>query len=261
MKNQLFILMFLISIAGFAQTATNFTCNDCSGNTHDLYTELNAGKVIVLCWVMPCSACVGGSLTTYNVVQSYASSHPNTVYMYLCDDYANTPCSSVNSWANANGLTNAVRFSNASINMNDYGSTGMPKVVVVGGENHTVFYNADNVISAGDLQNAINAALSVTGISEAVSNVSSMVVFPDPAPASASLNISLLKTSESVVELFNSEGKLVECIFKGILNGGETRVNLSLEKIPAGMYFIRFTDGKSERVINFIRGKQEGLSH
>src|SRR5712671_2429145 len=188
MKKQLFTFIFaFITAAGFAQTAVNFNCSDCAAASHDLFTELDAGKVIVLVWVMPCSACVSASLTTYNVVQSYQSSNPNTVYMYLCDDYGNTACSSVNSWANTNGLTNAVRFSNASINMADYGSTGMPKIVVIGGTNHTVFYSANNTVNSNNLQGAINSALNATGVNEPGGSISSFSVFPNPAAAATEI--------------------------------------------------------------------------
>ena len=175
MKNYLLTLILAgVTSVSVAQTAVNFTCNDCAATSHDLYTELNAGKVIVLCWVMPCGACTGPALTTYNVVQSYQANNPNTVFMYLCDDYGNTTCASLNSWANNIGVTNTIRFSNSAIDMMDYGSTGMPKIVVVGGSNHTVYYNSNNTVDATNLQNAINSALLATGINEPGSSISTL---------------------------------------------------------------------------------------
>src|ERR1041385_2523437 len=155
MKKQLLTIALLAaSLVGIAQTAVNFTCNDCNVTSHDLFAELDAGKVIVLCWVMPCGNCIAPSVTTHSVVSSYQSSNPNTVYMYLCDDYANSSCATLNSFKSSNGLMNAITFSDASINMADYGSTGMPKIVVVGGPNHTVFYNANNTVNSANLQSA-----------------------------------------------------------------------------------------------------------
>ena len=74
-KNQLlFILLFLIGIVSSAQTtATNFTANDCSGTPHTLFTELDAGKVVVIAFVMPCATCIAPTLSAYNHALSYAS--------------------------------------------------------------------------------------------------------------------------------------------------------------------------------------------
>ena len=72
MKKILFIIAALfISIFGSAQVAPNFTATDCNGTSIDLYSQLDAGKVIVICWVMPCSSCIPASKTSYNVVQSF----------------------------------------------------------------------------------------------------------------------------------------------------------------------------------------------
>lgn len=69
-------LMFVATISKAQTTASDFTATDCSSMSHNLYTELNAGKVVVISWVMPCSACVGGATAASNAVQSFATSHP-----------------------------------------------------------------------------------------------------------------------------------------------------------------------------------------
>src|ERR1035437_10690426 len=96
-------LMFLVTISK-AQTATDFTATDCNSNSHNLFTELNAGKVIVLDWVMPCINCVAPSLSTSNVVQSYQSTYPGRVFLYLLKDIGTTTCSTLNNWAANNGI-------------------------------------------------------------------------------------------------------------------------------------------------------------
>jgi len=251
MKKQLLtIILSAASLIGVAQTAVNFNCNDCSAVNHDLFTELDAGKVIVICWIMPCGACTGPALTTYNVVQNYQSSNPNTVYMYLCDDYANTSCTSLNSWKNTNGLTNSTTFSNASISMMDYGSNGMPKIVVIGGSSHTVFYNVNNTVNSTNLQNAINAALLATGVNEPNSTVTSLNVFPNPSASAAEIQFNLVKSSDVAIELFNLEGQMLQNVFSGKLSAGENKVKLNLSTYPAGMYLIKFSEGDKSRFIN-----------
>src|SRR3990170_3524731 len=97
---KLILSLSIICCAFFtnAQTATNFNCNDCNAVNHDLFTELNSGKVIVLCWVMPCGACSAPAQSAHNIVQSYSVSNPGQVLFYLCDDFGTTSCPTMNSW-------------------------------------------------------------------------------------------------------------------------------------------------------------------
>lgn len=256
MKKQLLtLILFAITSLGMAQTATDFTANDCNGNSHNLFTELNSGKVIVLCWVMPCASCTGPTLTTYNVVQSFQASNPNKVFMYTCDDFANTNCTSLNSWANGIGVMQqswSLRFSNAAINMTHYGSPGMPKIVVLG-PNHAVFYNSNNTVNATNLQNAINNALATTGLNESNLPASSLSVLPNPAQNEAKIKLNLLNKADVILECYNLEGKKVQEIFSGNLTKGEHTIPVNLEQFTDGMYLIKFSDGTQTQFINLIK--------
>ena len=55
MKQSLLVLLSLfISVLALPQTnATDFSVDDCNGEFHNLFTELDAGKVVVIAWVMP----------------------------------------------------------------------------------------------------------------------------------------------------------------------------------------------------------------
>src|SRR5438067_299698 len=58
-KILLFVSFLLINGITFGQTtATDFTATDCNSASQSLFTELNAGKIVVLIWVMPCSVCI-----------------------------------------------------------------------------------------------------------------------------------------------------------------------------------------------------------
>lgn len=254
MKNLLFIaLTFLLLQAGYTQTATNFTCNDCSGVNHDLFTELDAGKVVVICWVMPCGSCVVPSLTTHNVVKSFATSHPGKVVMYLCDDFANTNCTSLTSWATNNGITSATLFSNSAIDMFDYGSPGMPKVVVVGDVNHAVFFNANDVVNGNALQAAINTAIDATliGMDQTAAPLSSAVLYPNPARDMTSLKFTLDKTSPLMVDIYDLAGVRVKELLYADLAEGQTTIEISTQSLQNGLYFIRLSDGAVSTLVKF----------
>lgn len=241
----------LLASASFAQTAVNFNCSDCAGNNHDLFTELDAGKVIVISWVMPCASCIGPTLTASNIVQSYASSNPGQVFLYVVDDYANTNCTATNGWCNSNGIT-ATTFSNASINMLDYNTTpGMPKIVVLGGgTSHSVFFNEVNTAAgnAGAMQAAIDSAL-LTSVAGPTSSVSNLTLSPNPASGSTQLNFSMNKTSDVTVSIINQLGQTVSTPFTGEMSQGENIVPISVAELPSGIYFIQLSEATETRMI------------
>jgi len=251
-KILLFTALVIFHISSFAQTATNFTATDCDGTTFTLFDELNSGKVIVLCWVMPCGACTGPALTTMNVVNSYITSNPHTVYMYIADDYANTSCALLQNWENNNGLNGITTFSDASIDMADYSTIGMPKIVVMAGTDHTVFYNANDVVNAGDLQSAINAALQVIGIDEHSLFASSLQVYPNPSNDKSELKFSLAENADVQISLYNMAGICVSEIYQGNLGQGDHSIEFRTSGIAAGTYLIKVSDGFKSNYVNLL---------
>lgn len=244
----------LISTFGFAQTATNFNCNDCSSTNHDLFTELNSGKIVVIAWVMPCTSCISGALAGQSACQGFSVSHPNTVYFYCADDVANTSCSTLSSWCSTNGMSTATKFSNSAVNMSNYGTAGMPKVVVLGGTSHTVYYNQnDGAITQSGIQTAINTALAVNTLGVNENSVfASANVYPNPANNACSLSFNLSKDSKVNIEVQNQLGQKVSIVFNGDLQKGENTLNINTSKLSSGNYFINFSDGETSKKAKLI---------
>jgi hypothetical protein len=256
MKKQLLSLLLVASSTIImAQTnATNFTCNDCSGVSHELFKVLDSGKIVVLVWVMPCGACTGGAITAYNIVKSYQANNPNKVYFYLVDDYANTNCQSLGSWGASNGLdvsSYSYRFSNAAIKMTNYGSAGMPKCIVLAGTDHKVMYNVNNSVSSTDLQKAINTALVLTGTTEDNFTGSALKISPNPVNQSAILTCALDQASNVKIELLNADGKLIQNVFTGKLNSGENKMNLNVANYHSGIYYVTLSSGDKIKSAKF----------
>ena len=244
-KTLLTALVGLIVQFGFSQTtATDFTVNDCATASHTLFTELDAGKVIVMTWVMPCGACISVAGTVSSTVQGYSSSNPGRVKFYLVDDYANTTCSTLNSWASTNSIATDASFSNAAINMNDYGQTGMQMTVVLGGANHTVFFNQTGAVTAGALQTAINNALAATGISENSNAIMSMNLFPNPSVNDAKISYTLKSSANVSIEVLNILGEKINSISLGTQAAGKQEYQINVESLTEGIYFIKLNAGE-----------------
>lgn len=249
MKQLLFIP--LISLFGsfgiFAQTtAMDFTASDCSGTSHHLFAELDAGTVVVICWPMPCAQCISPTSTAAAAVQSFASSNPGKVKFYLVDDKGDTPCSSLTSWATTNSIATDAVFDNKGeiIKMSDYGTDGMPKCVVLGGTSHTVFYNKNNVFVLNEIKTAINNAISSAGVIENDKAVKEFFVSPNPVKAIATVSYTLNKSTQPVIEIVNMLGEKINSFYLENQGVGKHMFNVDMQSLSEGTYFVNlYADG------------------
>jgi len=252
MKNIILTCSLALSIiASYAQTAPDFTAPDCDGTSHNLYGELASGKVIVLDWVMPCTSCIGPSLTAYNIVQSYSTSNPGQVLFYLIDDAANTSCLTLGGWAiNNNIAPYFTSFSTASIVENDYGGIGMPHIAVVGAGGH-MYFNALNgdAGNATGIQNAINSALSANGINEQAANDLKLMLSPNPVTSQARLDYFLKEASAVTIEVLNEAGQCVASYTPDHQTPGKHDYSFETKSLANGNYFVRFSSGNVSRAV------------
>lgn len=235
-----------------SQTATDFTALDCAGNTFNLFDELDEGKIIVITWTMPCGACVSGSLTAYNVAQSFETEFPGKVKMLLVDDFANTPCSAINAWGNSNGITRAIKFSDAAIAMSDYGIAGMPKTIAIAPDRNVIF-NENNSVDGDSLHAAIDAVLqATTAIDPLPSTISKAVVSPNPASGAATVKFELTQMSKVRVSLYNLNGIEVQEIYHQDCAMGEHIVPFRLSTLSNGFYHVRLEAGSHSTTIPLL---------
>ncbi len=255
MKKLLLSLIICGSFFAEAQTAVNFNCNDCASNNHDLFTELNAGKVVVICWVMPCNVCISGATAAQNAVLSYSNSNPGQISYYMADDYANSSCATIQSWATTNSITIATLFSNAAVNMNGYGAAGMPKVIVVGGNSHTVFYNQNGgAITLAGIQGGISAALAATAVKENSADNYKAIISPNPASNEISLSYELKQSENVSIQIYNLIGEKVRSI-ENVSTTGKNEMKINVEGLSNGAYFLRINNGKKTDNVRFVISK------
>lgn len=245
-----FLGVVMISISLYAQNATNFSVKDCSGQQYTLFDELNAGKVVILTWTMPCGSCVLPLKTTYNVVQSFQSSHPGIVHMLMADDYANTSCASIDQWALSNGMPNTRRFSNPAIRMLDYVSNGMPKVVVIGGPEKQVFYNANDAVDHVALQAAIQSAISViTSLPASVQGDEIKISFQPSGNSIVATSLFPID-SPSKLDILTLAGQKIHSEIMPVPNGSIAK--FVLPHLKPSVYLAIFTYGSQTARLKFV---------
>lgn len=256
MKKSLLIgfLILLSWAVVFGQTtATDFSLTDCAGNSHNLFADLDAGKVIVISFVMPCFSCIGPSIAASDIVANYSISHPGRVYFYISDDNGTTSCTSLNSWASQNGMSNATIISNPALKMSQYNGNGvgMPKIVVLGGASHTIYYNENNGDNSHNLDAAIIQALGATSLAESENPFVNLSVFPNPVKNSATIVYSLNQTENVSIEVFNILGERVKTTNSEKQTLGKHSVQIDLETFNNGVYFIKLNSSSISKIVKF----------
>jgi hypothetical protein len=256
-KIKLTLMALFIASVSFGQTATDFTATDCNAVSHNLYTELNAGKVVVIEWVMPCSACIGGATAAYNAVQSFATSHPGKVVNFLVDDDGGTSCSSLSSWATTNGMdiTKMSVFGNSGnlIDEAQFGGSGMPHVIVIS-PNKTILLNLKNGNANNQtaITNAINLALAPLSVHDMAEDVNSITLYPNPSSTESHLDYNLKQNSKVVIELFDINGKLITELFNGNAKQGENMLVVNTEMYSAGTYSVKLHTNEGTTTVRML---------
>ena len=253
MKKTLMIILAILTTLGFAHaqtTATNFTTNDCNGDPHNLFGSLDAGNVIVIAWVMPCFTCATYGLPAYSAVQTFATSHPGRVHFYMADDFGTTACATINNWATSNNMPLSTTFSSSDISMSDYGTNGMPKVVVLGGSDHHIYYNKnDDKINFPGVQTAINDALSAPlGIEQMWGDKFQLSSYPNPV--NNILNVSYTKDQSETITF-----SIIDLLGKIVIQEKELTTSIDVSSLNNGNYFLKVTSETSSESIPFIVNK------
>ena len=236
----LIVSITLFSIATAQTTATNFNVSDCAGNPHNLFSELDAGKIIVMAWVMPCGSCGVPAKAAFDAVQTFSTSHPGIVKFYLIDDYANTNCTSLTNWGNTNGMSGATVFSNAAISMTDYGTPGMPKIVVLGNSTHAIYMNLNSGVNQTNVQAAINTAINASPslINENVVNILNLKMYPCPTKDKIEITYNLISSPSVSIEITNVLGEIVKQLTINQNSIGKNAATVDLSELNNGNYFI-----------------------
>ncbi len=247
-------IIILSGVALQAQTATDFTVTNCAGTSQHLFAELEAGKVVVMVWVMPCGACIGPAKTAFNASQSFQTSHPGRVLYYLVDDANNTACATLSSWATTNTISPNSVFKSSAILMTDYGAAGMPKVVVLGGSAHTVFDDEINSFNQATLTTAITNALAAPSSVENYEKNNAnfqLNLFPNPVYNTAKVYYTLNQADEVCFEVYNILGKKVKTISAGKLTAGKHETQIDLESLSEGVYFVQLKTNNNREMRKF----------
>lgn len=257
MNKKLFLSFTLIlySAFTFAQTAVDFTTNDCLGNPHHLFGELDAGKVVVISFVDPCGACINPTISAFVAAQQFATSFPGRINTYVADDLGNTDCSTLDAWNISSGIGHVTTFSDTLVSQGDYGPGGMPKIVVLGGNNHHVYYSENTTLDSTAYYTAVVQALAATGIDEVNSSGFKLEVFPNPASETYFIDFYLKEKTTVTIEIYSVLGEKISWETIDNTVSGKNTIEKGTAGLKSGLYFIKLktADFSEERKLMIER--------
>ena len=253
MKKSIFtviVLMFVLTISKAQNTAMQFTGVDCNGKSVNLFSDLDAGKAVILFYYMPsCGSCPPPAQKIQKMANTINAKYPGMVKGFAFPFQNSTPCSYSSSWVSSNGLSSIyTAMDSGAAQVAYYGGFGMPSVVLVGGKDHKVlfstldFSNSDTTV----MRDKILALLQGTsGVNDLPYNVSTFTVFPNPATDHVSINLELKGTSNIVIDIIDITGKQVAIISSERQSGVFTK-QFSTAALPNGNYMVRLqVEGKT----------------
>ncbi|MEI6575922.1 MAG: T9SS type A sorting domain-containing protein [Bacteroidota bacterium] len=206
----LLVCLFLIRGNGLSQTvAMDFNQADCSGTNHNLFSDLDNGKVAVIDFVeMNCSSCVVATNGIKTLLPPFDVSNPGRVELFSFGYDDTYSCQTMTTWKNTYGYTHPV-FSGGGAQTNYYGGMGMPTIVVVGGPEHTVLYKSLGYSSTDKpaITAAITAGLALwSGINEIMAENGIHVY---PTLFGNQVNVHFDKAFSADLQIYDMLGKLV----------------------------------------------------
>jgi len=237
------LLIFFFFFSARAQyTAIDFTLNDCDGNSVNLYSLLDKGKVVILFYEHQCSSCVAGANNLKNVINNNYAGDTNIVILYL--DNGGYSCTSVKNWVNSKGFINGPCFTYSNDFSSPYGS-GMPVVVVTSGADRKIYLLAKTPTQASTtaLQTAIHDAFS--GLAT-LQNTEKQIIDFKYWKSDHLLNLHIFSTydEKAMIYLYSATGELLFCNKNMIFQKGNNAI--FLKKPETSGLFILFIRIKNE---------------
>ncbi len=234
----------------FAQTAMDFQGPDCNGNQVHLFSDLDAGKAVMIIFYMPnCGACPPVAQKLQTMANKINASHPGKVKAYAFPYDNPTTCSYSSGWVSSNNLPLFTPMDSGAYQVAYYGGFGMPTAVLLGGTDHRVmienanFVASDTTIFRDSILNFLG--VSQSGIKELSSSIQGLNVYPNPATNVVNVDFTAAKNSNLLLELINIEGKQMIAPIEEKSVSGKITKQMNVSTIPSGVYTVRIHLGEA----------------
>lgn len=251
------------SMAQVGATAPDFTVTDINGTTHNLYTYLNSGKVVLLdvsaTWCGPC----WNFHNAHYLEDLYAEFGPagtNEVVVLFYEGDATTAANALNGtggstqgdWVTGTPYP-IINESPVQLSMSIYAPLGFPTINVISCADKKIKWDLwDSQVQGNTaqslanmrtkVQEAIDACAAVAGISE--NSIIEAKVAPNPATDMTSILFSAESNQTGTIQLYGVSGQLIQTTTHEIVSGNN-EIAVDLSGVQAGSYFIKLIANES----------------
>lgn len=249
MKPQLLFLILFLSLglnktitAQTPTTAYDFNMDDCNGNRHHLFSELDSGNVVILeFFMLSCNPCIAAGKSLDAMVVPLKKKYGEKVRFYQFGFTKSYTCTQIKNWVSTNGFTNSVPLDSGDVQVAYYGGMGMPTVVTVAGKGHDVLFTSMDYKPDTDtatISTAIHNFFNPTGILTNEDIASVVSLYPNPANNQFTLNLKTEKQGSLTLSLINLQGQTVFNLPSENLKSGNWSKTIALPELKAGTYFL-----------------------
>lgn len=215
MKTTILILIsFFVAInTVHSQNALPLTGPDCNGYTHDLISDLDSGKAVVVFFFMNnCGSCPPPAAAIQAMSNEVMTMYPNSMSGYAMPFNNSTTCQATSNWVSNNNLTFYAPYDSGAAQVAYYGGFGMPTIVLLGYSDHRVMFSTLNWIM-GDtaiMKDSVIAMLEYIpdGVS-ARENDQPFRISPNPANVLFSATTAENIETGSELSVFSITGELI----------------------------------------------------
>ena len=235
------------SIAQVGAVAPNFTADDINGTTHDLYTYLSEGKVVIVdmfaTWCPPCWTFHNAHYLE-DLNTQFGPNGTDEVVIIAYEDDINTSLDDLNGTGN-NTLGDWV--SGVSYNMINgpvalpvqYGS-GYPTISVICPSDKKIKYNLLYTNSLQEMKTQVQEVITECSMGSLEENLSKieLTVAPNPSTDLTNVAFNAMTNENAELSIYSVSGELILNSFHQVVEG-ENVLELDLSPVAAGTYFLK----------------------
>jgi len=260
-----FSLLLTSATLSFSQVgavAPDFTVKDLDGNSHNLYSILNSGKIVILdvsaTWCGPCwNFHTKHYLKDLNDIYGEKGQNIARVIFYEGDkattllDLQGKTSGTMGDWITGTNYP-IINESTISLNLKIYAPLGFPTINVICPATKKIVADLFDSQSLAAMKTVIETKCgSLTSVDD-VNADNFYALYPNPATDFTSLKLNI-KSGETVdVQIYSSLGQLMQSY--NYRNNGINEYTIDLSNFDNGVYFIRVNkDGKNLKTTTILK--------
>lgn len=257
-----------LSFSQIGAVAPDFTVTDINGGSHNLYTYLNAGKVVVLdvsaTWCGPCWDFHSEHFLN-EINAEYGPNGTNKVVVLFYEGDANTLANALNGTGGStlgnwvSGVTYPIiNEAPIQLNLDVFAPEGYPTINVICPSDKKIKadlfnnFDSDHTASINAMKSVIETTISDCAINGANINEIAKIdfkSFPNPTSDKTKIILNRNNLSKANLVIYSIAGNIIST---NEINFNNDEYTLDLSKLESGSYYIQISDDENKSELKKI---------